>query len=234
MLGSGRFGWYDRTLDNLVVGKPIDKLPTTEVLLEQDPHLAQTYANVILDWKDRSITIRLDFVDWLVICRGGRIVTNFSFEYKRHLYEGITTFENWHVHMICYDGEVIFNNHIRHAQNVTGPHYRLQDLAVLCLQAGVIGTATREEELESQRLAKIEYEREKNDPNRPRVLGDLPLCDNLYKNLKPAVPRKRRSKKAASAETPETAQPESEDTEAQSTPKPRRSPRRRKSTESSS
>ena len=99
MLGSGRFDWIDRAIDQICQDKRIDNMPSTEILLRDFPSLKESFAEVVLGWNNKAITIRLAFVDWLIIVRGGTIKTRFRFEFKRHVYEGVATFKQRHLHM---------------------------------------------------------------------------------------------------------------------------------------
>ncbi len=178
----------------------MDKLPTTPMLFKQYPFLKDSFATVVLPWNTKTISIRLAFADWLIICRGGTIKTRFDFTYRRRHYKGVVTFSQYNVQVLCEDGESLFDAHIRHADNVVGPRFGTQDLAVLVLQGGVRGTATDEEEAEQVAIAQREYEEEMADPNRKMTLGDLPLCDDLYRD-----PPKRGSKeKTAAGKEPKT------------------------------
>lgn len=198
MLGSGRFDWIDRAIDQICQDKRIDNMPSTEILLRDFPSLKESFAEVVLGWNNKAITIRLAFVDWLIIVRGGTIKTRFRFEFKRHVYEGVATFKQRHLHMERNDGEVLWSDHLLKAMDVRGPAHRLQDLAVLVLQGGINGEATDEEDAKNAEAARIEYEREKNNPNRKLTLGDLPLCDDVNRaRLEKIEARLRKQEEAA-------------------------------------
>lgn len=200
MLGSGRFNWVDRAIDNVSRGRRIDNMPSNTILFNDFPDLKTSHAEVVLGWNEKAITIRLNFVDWLDIARGGTIKTRFRFEFKKHIYEGVVTFKEHRIHMECNDGEVLWSDTILKAIDVHGPAYRLQDLAVLVLQGGINGFATDEEDAKNIAEAREEYEREKNDPNRKLTLGDLPLCDDINRaRLEKIEARLRRQEAAAKA-----------------------------------
>ena len=66
------------------------------------------------------------------------------------------------------------------------------------LQGGINGEATDEEDAKNAEAARIEYEREKNNPNRKLTLGDLPLCDDVNRaRLEKIEARLRKQEEAA-------------------------------------